>query len=98
MEGEGLVAGDGIHAFRAACRPVVGSFVLVEVRNVESGPLLLLFIPPDQLLALAPGPAVRPRRATVVENADIAGPRKSPTMSEIIFRLPLVGAVQVFLR
>src|SRR6266581_5336414 len=47
-----------------------------EVRHVEAGPLLP--IPPDPLLALAPGLACRIGRGPVVQDAPIGRPGEAP--------------------
>ena len=95
MQDERLVAGDGIHALCALGRLVVGPLLLVEVGTVKAGPLLLLFVPPDQLLALAPRLAVGTRRSAVVQDAHVVRPGESPAVSEVVDRLALVGDVLV---
>src|SRR3712207_7763412 len=51
-------SGDGVHALRVCGRLVAGRLVLGEVGDVVAGPLALLLVPPDVLLALRPRPAV----------------------------------------
>src|SRR5215471_4753806 len=98
MKDEGLITGDRIHALAARSRPVRGRLVLFEVRNVMPGPLILLFIPPDEFLALTPRPAIRPSRAAVVQNANIIWPGISPAMPQGIVGLALIGLVEMLLR
>src|SRR2546426_8496334 len=79
---------------------VVGSVrreVFLVVRVIEPSPFLLLFIPPDQLLALAPRPSIRTRRRAVINDAAIVRPRKSPAMPQQVFRLAFIRAIAAFL-
>src|SRR5690348_4358272 len=77
---------------------VIGSIrreVLLVICVIESGPFFLFFVPPDQLLALAPRRSIRARRGAVVDDAAVVRPRESPSMAEQIFRLALVGTISV---
>src|SRR5439155_13304624 len=75
----------GLHDERVVAAQRVGSFgVLVgdetrgaighEVRDVTAGPLALLRVPPDVLLAFAPRGAVGRGGGAVVEDAPVGGP------------------------
>src|SRR2546430_16589751 len=72
--------------------------IFLVVGIIQSGPLLIFFVPPDQLLALAPRRSIRTRRRAVINNSAIVRPGKSPAMPEQIFRCPFVGAISVGLR
>src|SRR6478672_1891887 len=61
---------------------MVGRHFRFEIRSVRAGPLLLLVVPPDQFLALAPRLAVWPRRSPVVNDAAIVRPREAPAVPE----------------
>src|SRR5438094_10376706 len=65
---------------------------------VQSAPLLLLFIPPNQFFALAPRLAIGTRRSPVVNDAAIVGPCKSPTVAEQVARITLIRAIPILLR
>src|SRR3982751_136259 len=91
MHDEGLVTCDGIVAFGGAARLVVGGFVFGEVGSVVAGPLVLLLVPPDKFLALAPRLAVGTRRRAVIKDAAIGRPRVSPAVTVRPVRLTLVG-------
>ena len=54
LHDERVVAADRVRASRVVGRDVVRRLLLVEVRCVGAGPLLLLAVPPDELLALRP--------------------------------------------
>ncbi len=96
MQNEGLVAGNGVHALCARRRLIVGPLLFVEVGTIKPGPLLLVFVPPDQFLALAPGLTVRPCRRAVVQDAHVVRPRESPAVTQVVDRLTFVGNVLVF--
>src|SRR5215212_329085 len=55
-----------------------GPFRRYEVRLVYTDPLLLLLVPPDVLLALAPRPTLGVGRRPVVEDAAIVRPHPAP--------------------
>ena len=89
MHDERRVAGERlVAAFRlAAARS--RALTLGEVRNIVAGPLLRLYVPPHQLLALAPRLAVRRRGASVVEDAPVERPRVPPAVAVAPLRLAL---------
>src|SRR3954453_7390621 len=68
MHDEGLIARDGVVAIGIFARLVIGSFVFGEVGVVVAGPLVLLLVPPDEFLALAPRLAVGTRRRAVIKD------------------------------
>src|SRR5262249_27369342 len=90
---EWLIAAEGIIAFRANPGLVIGRLGGSEIRRVEPGPRFLLFVPPNQFLALAPGAAIGTRGSTVVQNAPVRRPGESPAMAVQTFWLPLPGFV-----
>src|SRR5438045_8467305 len=65
---------------------------------VQSAPLLLLFIPPNQFFALAPRLAIGTRRSPVIYDAAIVGPCKSPTVAEQVARITLVRPIPILFR
>src|SRR5581483_1903578 len=99
VQGEGTAAAQSFNTFPMLnVTRIVRRNVLLVIRIVQAGPFFLLCIPPDQLLALTPGSAVRTRRGAVVNNAAIVRPGESPAVTEEIFRIPLVGPVVIVFR
>src|SRR4051794_14781409 len=72
-----------------------GREILFEIGVIETGPFFFLFVPPDQLLAVAPWLAVRTGRRAVINDAAIVRPYKSPAMSKQIFGCALICAITV---
>src|SRR5207302_10067076 len=87
MHDEWHVSGDRLHPLGFLRRAIVRRRVLFEVGNVMAGPLALVLVPPDKLLALAPRLSVGTRGGAVVENAPVRRPSVAPAVTEIIFRL-----------
>ena len=58
-----------------------GGKVFRIIRVVESTPLVFLFVPPNELLALAPGLSVGTSRGAVIDDAAVVWPRESPTVA-----------------
>src|SRR5262245_2350684 len=90
MKDERLVAANCLTRDCFFRRLVARRLVTIKVREVQAGPLLFLFIPPTELLALTPGFAVRTSRGTVVEDAPVGGPGKAPSMTVGVAWLPLI--------
>ena len=67
-----------LHPRRVLGRPVGRRLRLRKVGRVEPRPTALLLVPPDQLLALAPGPALRIGAGPVVEDAPVVRPGEAP--------------------
>src|SRR5512143_3339935 len=86
MQRERLVAVQSPHAFLPFAL-VVRRHVLHEVGSVVARPLLLGFIPPHQLLALAPRLSVGSGGGAVINNPAAVGPRESPAMTEFALGL-----------
>src|SRR3569833_888204 len=84
LQNEGLISGETVCTFCLRARLIIGPLVLVEVRCVQSRPFLLVFIPPNEFLAFAPGATIRTGRAAVIEDANVIGPTESPTVAEIV--------------
>src|SRR4029077_8250664 len=59
-------------------RLVIRRFRPREVGYIESCPLFVLLIPPNELLALAPRPSIRAGRGAVIEDAAVGRPRQAP--------------------
>src|SRR3954453_13479012 len=72
--------------------------VLVIVRVVQAGPLLLLFVPPNQLLTVAPRLPIWARGGSIVNNAAVIGPCESPAVSEKVPRVAFMSAVSPLFR
>src|SRR5437868_5313244 len=70
---------------------------LLIIRIIEPRPFLLFRIPPDQLLALTPGLAIRAGRCTVVDDAAIVWPGKAPSVPKQILGIAFERAVVAFL-
>src|SRR5579875_2667458 len=83
LHNEGIAARNSVHARRVGWRRIVGSLVQREIGNVVARPLFLFRVPPDVLLALRPGAALRIRRCTVVEDAPVGGPGEAPLQERI---------------
>ena len=82
---KGLSPAEGVVA-RCFCRWLIRwSFRSFEIRNVIAGPFFLTFIPPYELLAIAPGTSVGTRGSAVVENSAIARPCESPAVTVASF-------------
>src|SRR5579883_1758617 len=77
---ERRIARLAIQALGIRRRPIIGCFFLFKIRHVQPGPFPLVFIPPNQLLELAPRATVGPRAGPVVNNAPIAGPGEPPAV------------------
>src|SRR5207237_4694346 len=71
-----------------------------EVRHVLARPTLLLLIPPDVLLTLAPGFALRVGAGAVVHHAAISRPGETPVEVDVLagIGLTLGCAVAAFFR
>src|SRR5579864_8680861 len=93
MHDERFVTGQSVVSGAAILRPIIRGFCRCEIGNIIPEPFLLLCIPPDQFLALAPRRAIGSRRSTVVEDAAIAGPGESPAMTVKIFGLAFSGKI-----
>src|SRR5918911_2054912 len=78
LHDERSVAGDRVDPLGVGPRTVVGTLGRYEVRLISTGPLLLLLIPPYELLAFAPGLSFGVCRSTVVEDAAVVRPRPGP--------------------
>src|SRR5206468_5013292 len=78
LHDERVVAAQRIGADRVRVGYVVRCAVGYEVRDVVPGPPPLLRIPPDVLLASAPGCAVGGGGGAVVEDAAVGGPGPRP--------------------
>src|SRR5919205_800144 len=55
LHDERMVARDGVLGLRVVGRHVAGLLVLLEVGDVDTGPLAFAAVPPDVALALGPG-------------------------------------------
>src|SRR4051812_34035295 len=99
MQHEWLRAAERFHSTPALqVRLAIRRHFLVVVRCVEPCPLVLLRVPPHQLLPLAPRRPIRPRRRAVIQDANIAGPREAPAMSVESLRLAFVRLVLTLAR
>src|SRR5207248_7510506 len=78
LHDERVVAGDRVLRLGAVGRDVVRRLRLLEVGSVETGPLALLGIPPDELLALGPRLPVGIGGRAIVEEAAVRRPRPRP--------------------
>src|SRR2546423_11462585 len=83
LHDERVVAADGVRAFGSVRRLVPGRFRLVVIRDVETRPLLLALVPPDELLPLRPGHAVEICRGAVVEDPAVRRPRPGPFVGHV---------------
>src|SRR5205814_876738 len=72
-------------------RSIIGRFVFLEVRNVDTGPLFRF--PPDKFLAFAPRLTIWLRACAIVNDTAITRPTEAPAVSEIILRFPRVRFV-----
>src|SRR5204862_5785403 len=95
MHDERRVAGERFIAALVRVGLVVRRLAARAIRDVVSDPLALLFVPPDQRLALTPRRAVRLRRRAVVEDAAVERPRVTPAVSVAALRLAFVRFVFV---
>src|SRR5262249_5091045 len=93
QQNEGGASRQRLVSFGALIRPVTGGLRVREVGSVDAGPFLLLLVPPDELLAFAPGLAVRTRGRAVIEDAAVRRPGESPAVPVDSGRLPAVGPV-----
>src|SRR5688500_4680079 len=93
MHDEWRVAGECFVATAVRVRNEIGRLAAREIRHVVADPLALLFIPPDQRLALAPWLAIGPGRGAVVEDTAIERPRVSPAVRVASFRRAAVRSV-----
>src|SRR5258708_12293798 len=98
MYDEGFAPAEGIVSAAVPLWPVVRSFGRREVRHVVSNPFLLIRVPPNQFLSLAPRRTIRSSRSAIVENTAIACPRISPARPEKLFRPPLSSPIPPALR
>src|SRR5688500_8866192 len=98
MHDECLVARDAVVALGAARRLIVRRLSRGEVRCIQTCPFLVLFIPPDQLFALAPRLAVGARGSTVIKEAAVRRPGKAPPVTVTSLRLALPSFVFPFSR
>src|SRR5581483_934914 len=78
-----IAAGVGVDAQRAGRRCIIWPLFKRKIWYVEAGPLLLLLVPPDVLLAFGPGLARGIRRGAIVENAPIRGPGEAPAQESV---------------
>ena len=78
------VAGDGVHPSCILVRAVRRRLVSLEVRYVVAGPLAPLLVPPDVLLAFAPGFSFRVGRGPVVEDSSVHRPRPAPLVVRVV--------------
>src|ERR1700732_31621 len=76
----------------------VGRLLPREVGNIEPGPTPGARVPPDVFLSLGPRLAGRVRGGAVVEDAPVAGPRKSPLRIDIVVRSAVPPARHVLPR
>src|SRR3954452_16058133 len=79
-----MVAAERVLRLGVLGRDVARRLVLLEVRSVQSRPLALLVIPPDELLALRPRTALRVGGSAVVEDAAVVGPRPGPLGRDVV--------------
>src|SRR6266536_2757030 len=93
LHNEGIAASDGVHAGCAWRRCIIRGFVQLEVRHVYAGPLLLLLVPPDVLLAFRPGATLRISRGAIVQDAPVGGPGKAPLQERIPLWITRGGTV-----
>src|SRR5437868_14268864 len=73
MHDERLITRDCVIALCILRGSVAWRLVFFEIRRIVADPLLLLRIPPDQLLALTPRPAIGACRRAVIEDASVGG-------------------------
>src|SRR5579875_967388 len=78
MQAEWLVAVQRFQSTLLGFPLVIRRQRLLEVAVVQARPLALFLVPPDQLLLLAPGLAVRSSRGPVVDDAHVFWPGKAP--------------------
>src|ERR1700756_4663405 len=95
MQNEGPIAGERSVAFCACWRPVLWRLARSEIGNIQTNPLLFRFIPPDQLLAFAPGLPIGARRSSVINDATICWPGKGPTMPVKVARVACIGSILI---
>src|SRR5438094_5654269 len=91
VQNERRITWNRIKTFGAYLALVIGSFPLYKSGNIDAGPFFR--VPPDQFFPFAPGMTVRPRTGAVIDDAAIAGPRKAPAVTKVIFRFARVGLV-----
>ena len=89
MQDERLVAGEAVVALGIFGRPIGRRFRLGKVGYVIASPFVLLLIPPDKFLTLAPGAAVRAGGGAIIEDAPVAGPSEAPAMAVAALGLAL---------
>src|SRR5579883_1769864 len=89
MHDEWLVASESFVAGCIFWRLIFGGFGLGEIRIIQTGPLFLFFVSPDELLAFAPWFAIGTCRSAVVEDPPIARPGIAPSVSVSALRIPL---------
>src|SRR2546425_1071929 len=58
VQDERFIPGESLITLRVFRRLVIRRFRLREVRDVQSRPLFVLLIPPNEFLTLAPGPSI----------------------------------------
>src|SRR3954465_733481 len=75
---ERIAACNRIHPGCAGLWRIVGRLIERKIRDIIAGPLFLLFIPPDILLALGPGTPLWICRRTIIEDTPVGGPRVAP--------------------
>src|SRR4029453_17656442 len=88
---EGRIAAVTIKTSFASSWPIIGRFVFFEIGNIDAGPFFRF--PPDKFFAFAPRLAVRFRARPIVNDAAIARPTETPTVTEIILRLARIRLV-----
>src|SRR5215831_12398697 len=73
-----------IHSGCSRLRPIAGLSVHWEVGNIAASPSLLLFIPPDVLLAFRPWATLEVSRGAIIEDTPIGRPGKAPLQIGIV--------------
>ena len=98
LHDERVVAPDRVGTLGVVVGDVVRRLLLLEVRRVRARPLLLLLVPPDELLPLRPRLAVGIGRRAVVEQSPVGRPRPRPFEGGVVLlpvRLLACGLVLV---
>src|SRR5437660_7787238 len=97
---ERAIAPERVHAGGILLWLVVGRLFGIEIRIVQAGPFLLLFVPPDISLPLGPGLTFRIGGRAVVHHASIVWPGESPIGTSVVVWITPARArpVAIFLR
>src|SRR5690348_9806718 len=93
MKDEGAIASKGRISFSTFRRPVVGWLTRGKIGNIQTCPLPLRVIPPNQFLTLAPRPAIGARRRPVIQDAAIGRPGKRPAVPVEVAWFPLIRPI-----